>query len=332
MTVQINNLNQYALHCIYEYYDLYCIKEILSYWNNRVRYILILGASGFIGRHLVEHLLTFYQDDRLILVTRNAKKLRLRWNDRVEIISFNDIQHYNIDISINLAGAGLFDWPWTPKRIEEIKSSRVDLTKNLNEILAQQATPPVLSINASAIGYYGIQPRSQPCLEEMPAGLEPTAQLCADWEHIAYKGPAHRIVCLRLGVVLDLNDGALGRMLTPFRLGLGGSLASGDQSFVWVSIDDVIQSISYAIDHELMQGSYNVVSGQHITNKRFTELLAEYVHRPAWFNVPEFALKMIFKDGSLLLTHGIPVSNSKLKNLGFKFKHEDLKRWFDEKK
>lgn len=284
--------------------------------------ILITGATGFIGRHLIESLLnTPY---RLIGVTRSPSRLIRLFGDKVLAVSLKEVHEYQIDIVINLAGAGLLDWPWTPSRIKEIENSRIEFTRQLNAQLEKQAKKPLLSIHANAIGYYGQEPHDHPLNEESPAGSDSNAQLCVDWEYAGSATPSDRTVFLRLGVVLGKNGGALGRLLPLFKLGLGGKIADGQQIMPWVSLEDVVHVIQHAINNPKIHGPINVVSSQIMTNKEFTFLLAQQLKRPSFFTIPEFMLNVIFGKGAQLLTRGVAISNQKIKDLGYIFKHDDF--------
>jgi uncharacterized protein (TIGR01777 family) len=198
---------------------------------------------------------------------------------------------------IHLAGENIAAGRWTAARKERIRASRVAGTRLLATALAKLPTPPAVLISASAIGYYGH--RGAEVLTETSApGADFLARVCQDWEAAAEPARERRIrvVHLRFGVILSRTGGALARMLTPFRLGLGGRLGSGRQWMSWIALDDVVAVIRMALADSTLSGPVNVVAPQAVTNREFTLALGRCLSRPTLFPVPAMALRLLLGE------------------------------------
>jgi uncharacterized protein (TIGR01777 family) len=289
--------------------------------------ILITGASGFIGQQLINSLLN--KPYHIFGLSRNPKNLINIFGEKIQAISMGEVHLYPFDVVINLAGAGILDLPWTSGRMKELRNSRIDFTRELNAQLKLSQKKQLVSIHASAIGYYGIkQGTTTPLSEKTPPGTDWCAILCQDWEHAAQESPSERIVSLRFGIVLDPHGGALKKMISVFNLGLGGMVGTGQQIMSWIALEDVIKTIEYAILEPRVEGPINLVSSQSVTNKEFSHLLAKHLYRPCFMTMPGFALKMIYREGATLLTEGSPISNNRLKELGYHPQFENLDEYF----
>nr|NIP29159.1 TIGR01777 family protein [Candidatus Dadabacteria bacterium]NIQ15068.1 TIGR01777 family protein [Candidatus Dadabacteria bacterium] len=216
---------------------------------------------------------------------------------------------------------------WTENKKQIIRDSRVESTKILVKRFSELKKPPKCFICASAIGYYGNKGSEELDENSGPdTGFLP--EICIDWEKEANKSNdlGIRVVNLRIGVVLSSNGGALGKMLTPFKLGLGGMVGDGKQYWSWVSIDDMSRIIKFAAENNNISGPLNAVSPNPVTNKEFTTILASVLKRPAILNVPSFFIKLIFgemgKHGILSSTRVLP---KKLLDNGYNFQHSNLK-------
>src|ERR1051325_143898 len=213
--------------------------------------VVVTGGTGFIGEPLGRRLLA--RGDDVAVVTRNPSKVRagtpLPW-ERIDDAA-------SADVVINLAGENVGGGRWTEERKRRIVSSRVDATTALVEALNRRPDPRRTLINASAIGIYGLR-GDEPLDETAPPGEGFLAEVVKRWEELARRAEgAARGVILRLGVVLAPGGGALGKMLLPFRLGLGGPMGSGRQWMSWVDREDVLRMMEWAIDHRSAQGVYN---------------------------------------------------------------------------
>lgn len=248
--------------------------------------VVVTGGTGFIGEPLVRRLLA--RGDDVAVVTRNPSKVRagtpLPW-ERIDDAA-------SADVVINLAGENVGGGRWTEERKRRIVSSRVDATTALVEALNRRPDPRRTLINASAIGIYGLR-GDEPLDETAPPGEGFLAEVVKRWEELARRAEgAARVVILRLGVVLAPGGGALGKMLLPFRLGLGGPMGSGRQWMSWVDREDVLRMMEWAIDHRSAQGVYNAASPNPVRNSDFARALGRALHRPAFMPAPAFALRL----------------------------------------
>lgn len=284
--------------------------------------ILITGGTGFIGRHLISKL--HYEHDITVL-TRDQQSARRALPDNVSIITQLDAMgdFSNLDAVINLAGEPIADSRWTDKQKQRICHSRWDITEELVTRIKQAVSPPAVFISGSAIGYYGRQ-GDTPITEADPKVHEEfTHELCAKWEAIAEQAASEqtRVCLLRTGIVLAKGEGALDRMVLPFKLGLGGKMGSGEQFMSWIHIEDMVAGIHFLLTHEKCRGPYNLTAPHPVTNRTFTHTLAKVLHRPALFTVPGFALKLAMGEAAELLLTGQKVIPKKLQDAGFEFSY-----------
>lgn len=198
-----------------------------------------------------------------------------------------------IDAVVHLGGASIGSL-WTASRKELLRSSRIETTRLLAETMATAPSRPAVLVHASGVGYYG--DRGDEVLTESSApGRGFLAELCRDWESasMAAQDAGVRVVHLRTGLVLSRNGGVLPLMLRPFRLGLGGRLGSGRQWMSWIGLGDVIRVYDRVLTDDALRGAVNAVAPEPVTNATLTRALAQAVHRPAMFPVPEFVIRMI---------------------------------------
>jgi len=225
---------------------------------------------------------------------------------------------------IHLAGESIIG-RWTEAKKHRIIESRVQGTRNLAVAAAEATQKPKVFISASAIGYYGNR-GDEILLEASGPGTDFTSDVCRKWESATKpaQDAAIRTVYLRLGVVLSATGGALPKMLTPYKLGLGGRMGSGTQWWSWIHVDDLVAVIGHVLRSDL-QGPVNAVSPQPVTNAEFTRVLASVVSRPAIFPMPAFLVKTIFGQmGDELWLASQRVEPRKLVAGGFQFKHPEL--------
>lgn len=288
--------------------------------------ILITGGTGFIGQRLCPILHAKGYD--ITVLSRQAVPDVLALCGRVSAIqSLDQVKgHRGFGAVINLAGEGIADKRWTPQRKQALRDSRVALTAELVSVIRSWKQSPTVLVSGSAVGFYGAQ-ESEPVTEDTAPKDEFTHQLCRDWEQAAQALSADGVrVCLsRTGVVAGPGGGFLQRMLTPFKLGLGGRLGHGNQYMPWVHRDDVVGALAWMLERESAQGPYNVVSPNPVTNREFTHTLAEVLHRPAIFPAPAPVLKIALGEMSRLLLTGQRAIPSRLSSEGFVFEYPDLK-------
>lgn len=229
------------------------------------------------------------------------------------------------DAVINLAGEDLASGRWNAARKAALRESRVASTQLLARTIAEMPQPPRVLINASAVGYYGHR-GPDAVFEQSPAGHGFLAELCQAWEAATQPAAQRgvRVVILRFGVVLSVEGGALARMLPIFRLGLGGRMGSGQQFMPWISLQDAVSVIRFAISANDLSGPVNSVAPEATTNEEFTETLGRTLHRPTLFTLPQFALKTALGELSQVLLEGANVRPRVLEQAGFRFDYPRL--------
>jgi len=297
--------------------------------------ILMLGCTGFIGKSLIPRLIS--EGHELCLISRkNIDQLKI--NSSFEKIAFlklnlaqerswNDINLLNqlksCEVIINLSGEPITEKRWSEEQKLEIENSRVNTTSYLMNSLKKNAINPKVIINASAIGFYGTS-LDNIFDETSPGGEDFLAKLCKKWEEAASQKPFFtRLVILRIGIVLGVNGGALGKMLPIFKVGLGGPIGDGNQWMSWIHIDDLCDIIVNGIKDKKYSGVINAVSPKPVKMKEFSSILAKSLQRPNLLPVPAASLKLILGDSAKLLLEGQNIKSIKL-NKFFKFKYPFL--------
>jgi len=256
--------------------------------------VLVTGASGAIGSAVSDALLA--RGDEVVGLTRNPEKAgagapRIRWHgweptlERPPTEALDDV-----DAVVNLLGARI-DQRWTDEAKREIRDSRISATRNLVDALTGLEAKPRVLVSQSAIGFYGDRGDAE-LTEASPAGDDFAAQVVRDWEEEAraIEGTGVRLVILRTGLVLQRGKGLLGRMLPPFKLGVGGPLTGGRQYMSWIHIDDEVGLILRALDDPEVKGTINATAPNPVTNREFSKALGRAVRRPAVVPVPGFAV------------------------------------------
>lgn len=277
--------------------------------------VLITGGTGFIGQALVKAL-TDRGDEAVVLSRSSAIN--------PEVVTELDQIQQSVDAVVNLAGAGIVDKRWTAERKQLLRDSRIDTTAKLLQWIAKQSQRPSVLVSGSAIGFYGSQ-LSQILAEEAQPVDGFTHQLCADWEAEASQATelGLRVCLIRTGVVLGAG-GALQKMLPPFRLGLGGPIASGQQWMSWIHLEDEVRAILWLLDNPTLQGAFNLTAPEPVNNAEFSKTLGKVLHRPAFFPLPGLVLKLMLGEASELLLQGQRVVPAKLQASGFEFRYPAL--------
>jgi uncharacterized protein len=285
---------------------------------------LVTGATGFIGRRLVRSL------ERPVILSRRPEAARQLLGD-VEVFAWEPASGpppaqslEGVDVVFNFAGESVAGGRWTAKRKERIRTSRIVGTRNLVAGIEAQKKRPQVMVSASAVGYYGS--RGDEVLEEGAApGNDFLADVCRAWESEANRAAQFgiRVSTPRIGLVLGKEGGALGRMLTPFKLGLGGRLGSGRQWMPWIHLDDLVGLLLRAAKYGLT-GPLNAVGPVPVTNRQFTRALAHALHRPAIAPVPEFALRLIFGELASVLLASQRVVPHGAASAGYRFRYSSL--------
>lgn len=292
--------------------------------------IAVTGATGLIGRKIVSILSG--RGDKVIVLTRSSRKASEIFNGNIELIEWDyknitpTLIHIlsNAESIIHLAGENVLKKRWSDAHKQNIYSSRINSTRLLTSALLQSTTRPSVFVSASAVGYYGLT-SDKPADEKSECGTDFLAMVVKDWENglLPIEEAGVRSVKIRTGIVLDREDGALAKMILPFKFYLGGPLGSGKQPFPWVHIDDAAKLFVYALDNNSMTGSYNAVAPQNITMKQFCKSLGGVMKRPSIFKVPSLALRILYGEGADILLNGVNIIPKRTLESGFEFSYKD---------
>jgi hypothetical protein len=286
--------------------------------------IVIAGGSGFLGRRLV-HACRGDGHDVTVLTRHTARADEVQWAPGAGVASWAGVLE-RADAVVNLAGEGIADKRWTAERKREILDSRVLATRTLSDGIRGCAHPPRLFLSASAVGFYGTR-GDEELTERSTSGSDFLATVCRAWEKEAREAAGvTRVALLRTGVVLASDGGALPRMALPFRFYVGGRLGTGRQYISWIHVDDWVGMVRWLLANVAGTGPVNVTSPSPVTNEEFTRQLAAAIDRPAMFQVPAFALRLMLgrELADALLLGGQRVLPATAQQLGFQFKFAEL--------
>ncbi|HYN23987.1 MAG TPA: TIGR01777 family oxidoreductase, partial [Pyrinomonadaceae bacterium] len=257
--------------------------------------LLISGSHGLVGKALVKSLEA--EGHEVFRLVRHApgSDSEIEWSPDRYSIALARLEGF--DAVVHLAGESIASGRWDEEKKRKIRESRVKGTKLLSDALANLARPPKTLISASAVGYYGNR-GDELLTETSPPGDDFLAGVCIEWEHAtahaAEKGI--RVVNTRFGIILDSEGGALAKMLTPFRMGVGGKIGSGKQWMSWIALDDVVGAIEYGLASETLKGSVNFVAPKPVRNAEFTKTLGRVLSRPTIFPIPAFGARLVFGE------------------------------------
>jgi uncharacterized protein (TIGR01777 family) len=287
--------------------------------------IAVTGASGLIGQRLISFLSSEgHRVQPLVRRDPAPGSHEIRWDPQNRQIDAKALS--GADAVIHLAGENIAAGRWTAARKEKIRRSRVEGTRFLCEALTQLSSPPRVLLAASAVGYYGHR-GNDPVDEQSAPGSGFLPRVCRQWEEATQSAQQAgiRVVNRRIGIVLAAEGGALAKMLTPFKAGMGGPVGSGKQYMSWIAIDDLVRCVEYIINRDDLVGPVNAVSPQPVTNASFASMLGRLLHRPTLVPLPSLAVKTLFGEmGRALLLEGARVLPTKLINDGFEFSYPDL--------
>ena len=300
--------------------------------------LLLLGCTGFVGKELVPALLK--EGHELCIISRkNINNLKIN-------IPLDKFKFLKIDLSkkqnwsnenllsnlkdsdgiINLIGEPIADKKWTDIQKEEIEKSRINTTKFLMETLKKSRINPKVIVNGSAIGFYGTS-LTQEFNENSQSGNDFLANLCNKWEEVANRKPFFsRLVIFRIGIVLEAEGGALGKMLPVFKIGLGGPIGDGNQWMSWIHRSDLCGLIIKALVDKQFSGVYNAVAPEPVLMKYFSKTLGRCLKRPDLLPVPGSILKLLLGDGAKLVLEGQKVISIKLQDKMYKVKYPLLEK------
>ena len=294
--------------------------------------VAITGATGFVGSRLVERLQG--EGMRVLVLTRNAAFAQKIFPStafpNVEIAAYTQnepsfwSQLATCEGVVNLAGEPIGEGRWTPERKQEILNSRKLGTQKIVEAILKTNPKPQVLVNASAIGYYGTSETTVFDEKSLP-GQDFLAQVCQNWEAEAQKVTdiGVRLVILRFGIVLG-KGGALGKMITPFKLFAGGPIGSGQQWFSWIHLEDVVSLIILALTKPEMQGVYNATAPHPVRMTELTKTMGQVMNRPSWLPVPAFAIEALLGDGAMVVLEGQQVLPQRTLAAGFEYQYSHL--------
>ncbi len=298
--------------------------------------IAIVGGTGFIGRN-IEPVLTA-GGHRVTIVTRDPDKASGVVGAKTHVRGWDpsnaetlDQTFHEQDALINLAGASIAEGRWTQVRKNLLRTSRIETTRILVKALSNlpEASRPHIFISASGIGYYGLE-TTNGVDETTGPGNGFLADLCVEWEREAFRATAYgiRTVCLRISMVLGKDDGALQKMLLPFKFFLGGPIGTGTQPVSWIHVEDLGRLVVAMLEQPSCKGAINAASPHPVTMKEFCLQLGKALGRPAWLPVPALALKIGLGEMATLMTHGQLVNPRMAQQLGFTYKYPNLESAF----
>ena len=280
--------------------------------------VFVTGASGFVGRPLAAALVD--AGHQVVGLARHPATLgggaELLVGDVTKAGSWQE-RAAACDAVIHLAGASFAGKRWNASRKAAISQSRVEGTRRLVEV-----RPKVL-LCAGGVDYYPFDDSDRPHAEDAPAGDSFLARVCAAWEAEAQRAEGARVACLRTGVVLG-RGGALARMVTPFKLYVGGPVASGGQWLSWVALADVIGAYLFALENDAVRGPINLVGQEAVRQKDFARSLGKALGRPSWAPVPGPILRLVVGELADYLIHGRRVVPAALERLHYRFRHPSL--------
>lgn len=288
--------------------------------------VLITGASGAIARVLSKKLENQYSIR--FLTRKKEAENEFEWDLENQIVDENAFE--NVSHIIHLAGANISEKRWTEDRKKELISSRVDSAKLILNTLKKKNLKLRSFISASGINFYGTKTTDKIFTENDAPGNDFLSEVVVVWEKAAdefkEQNISERVVKIRTAVVLSKNEGALAKMMTPIKFGIGSPLGSGKQYMPWIHIDDICSIYEFALKNPEVEGSYNASAPQHTTNENLTKLIAKVLNKPLFMpNVPSFILKLIFGELADALLEGSRASSEKIEKAGFEFLFPDLK-------
>jgi hypothetical protein len=292
--------------------------------------VVVSGGSGFIGQALCRSLVR--QGMSVTILSRNPLQAKPLRNHAVTVVEWDgktsgtwERELASATAVINLAGEPIAGGRWTQKRKQLIVDSRVKTTRLLAQAISRLTDKPRILINASGIGYYGTSQEIQ-FDERNGLGSDFFADLCAAWEEAALTAqPAGvRVVCLRIGMVLEKDGGALAKMVPPFKAFMGGPIMPGTQWVSWIHRADLIGLIEWSLAHDQVAGPVNAVAPEAVTMNQLCKVLGKVLHRPSWLPVPAFALRLVFGELASFMTTGQRVTPKVALDGGYQFRYPRL--------
>jgi uncharacterized protein len=289
--------------------------------------ILLAGGTGLIGNHLVNELLN--RGDEVTLISRDAGSAKNKYKENISAVNWDEVytlKNEKINAVVNLSGMNLDEKRWNEKVKRQIYNSRIGTTGKLVDFISKMNHRPEVLVNASGVDIYGDR-GDENIYEETSPGEGFLPQLVTDWEKEALKAEYYniRVVIFRTGFVVAKDSKALKKMALPFKLFVGGPAGSGRQYFSWIYIDDLVRLYLLAIDNPELNGIIHAVAPNPETMKDFSKHLAEVLHRPSLFPIPEFVIRTLFGDVADVIVKGRKALPRKLEKTGFIFKYSNAK-------
>jgi uncharacterized protein (TIGR01777 family) len=291
--------------------------------------VFVTGGTGMVGSRIVPRLLQ--RGDTVVLLSRRPEAARRQFGGCTVVAGDPALAGpwtdtlADCDAVIHLAGENLFARRWNDAFKKVLRDSRVVSTQNVVEALARRprnpdGSPKVL-LNASAIGYYGPH-QDEELTEDSPPGDDFLARLCVEWEQAARgaEGQGARLALVRIGVVLGKESGALSKLLTPFRMGVGGPVGSGRQWMSWIHQDDLAGLFVFLLENAAAAGPVNGTAPQPVTNRDFSRALGRALHRPAFLPTPRFGLRLLLGEVADVVATGQRVLPKRALELGYGFR------------
>lgn len=292
--------------------------------------VAVTGATGTIGSALVRELRS--RGDEVVALSRDPARARELLGDDVDAVAWEKPgsgpapahAFSGCDGVVHLLGEPV-DQRWSDDAKRAIRDSRVNGTRYLVAGLRDADPRPRVLVSQSATGYYGAR-GDEPVDEGEPPADDFLARVVVDWEAEARAAEelGMRVAMMRTGVVLSESGGALGKMMTPFKLGVGGPVAGGGQYVPWIHIDDVVGGLVCALEDDRLKGPLNLTAPEPATNKELSKALGRALRRPALAPVPGFAVKLLYGEMSSIVTTGARVVPARLAELGYRFRRPDL--------
>lgn len=294
--------------------------------------VTVTGATGTLGGALVRELRE--RGHEVTVLSRSADRARAKLGTDMRALDWKDPKREpppaaalsGQDGVVNLLGEQVAQ-RWTEQAKAEIRDSRVLPTRNLVKALRDlpRADRPRVLVSQSATGWYGAR-GDERLTEAEPAGDDFLARVCLEWEAAARgeEVPGVRAVTTRTGVVLSGDGGALERMLPPFRLGVGGPVAGGDQYVPWIAAEDVVGGLLFCLEVEAVEGPVNLTAPEPVTNRELSRALGRVLRRPAVVPVPSLAVKLLYGEMGSVVTTGQRAVPERLQSLGYRFRRPDL--------
>ena len=308
-------------------------------FGKNIQTILVTGATGFVGQEVVAALLK--NNKKVIVLTRNPKQAAWLFNGQVRCVANMQALAKNevIDTIINLAGARILGWRWSPQRQTVLKQSRIGTTQALINWIAQADSKPRLLLSTSAIGYYGIQSKddASELTENSPPQTIFMSTLCQEWEKTAQQAQLYgvNVDIMRFGFVMG-QQGALPMMLLPIKLGMGGALGNGRQVLSWIHVHDIVRGMAHlcqlnqqrqnanSSDSGAQINTYNFTSPKAVTQHEFSRIAAKILNRPCFMPTPAWPMQWGLGEQAQLLLEGQRVAPQALLQSGFTFEFDNV--------